>query len=105
MQGGLAYFVLSLPFVAICAWISSNIDSPFGALVLCLLIVGFPAVLLKLFNPAIGVDFMHKLWPTGWNFGMLNSQFSVVVMTAIVLLLFTVGFLWLGLRGFQKRDL
>jgi len=94
IQGGIAYFILSLPFVAICAWMSSNIESPFGSLVLCLLIVGFPAILLKIMKSTANVDFLEKLWPTGWKFGMLNSSIGVVAMTCVVLLLFTVGFLW-----------
>lgn len=105
MQGGLAYFMLCLPFVALCAWLSSSIDSPFGSLVLCLLIVGFPSILLKMFNHYMDDGFLDKLWPTGWKFGMLHSSFGTVCVTGLVLVLFTVGFLWIGLRGFQKRDL
>lgn len=105
MQGGLAYFMLSLPFVALCAWISSSFESPFGSLLLCMVLTGLPAIFLKILNRYIADDFLHKLWPTGWKFGMLNSNFGMVAMTAAVLSIFTIGFLMLGLRNFQKRDL
>lgn len=105
LQGGIAYFMLCLPIVALCAWLSSSIDSPFGSLVLCLLTVGLPGVFLMLLNRYMEDGFLDKLWPTGWKFGMLNSHFGTVCLTGLVLSLFTIGFLMLGLRGFQKRDL
>ncbi len=105
VQGGVAYFMLSLPFVALCAWISSSFESPFGSLLLCLLFTGLPAIFLKMLNRYLDADFSHKFWPTGWKFGMLNSDLTMVLLTGTVLFLFTVGFLMLGLRSFQKRDL
>ncbi len=41
-QGAIAFFIVCLPIIALCAWVSSSIDSPFGSLVLCLLAVGIP---------------------------------------------------------------
>ncbi len=104
-QGAFAFFLVCLPVIALCAWISSSIDSPFGSLALCLLIVAFPGIFLSFAGDALEMDSLGKLWPTGWKFGMLNSNFGIVSLTTLVLLAFTALFLWIGLSKFQKRDL
>jgi ABC-type Na+ efflux pump permease subunit len=104
-QGVLAFFLVCLPIIALCAWISSCIDSPFGSLALCLLAVAFPGIFFYFAGSALGIDSLDKLWPTGWKFGMLNSHLGTVSLTALVLLAFTALFLWIGMSKFQKRDL
>ncbi len=105
LQGIVAFFLLCLPFVALCSWISGSIDSPFGSLTLCLLTVGFPGLLLMMMNIYAKKDFFDKFWPTGWKYGILNSNFGTVALSAFILLAFTAFFLFIGLRSFQKRDL
>jgi len=105
LQGFFAFFLICLPFVALCSWISGCIDSPFGSLAICLLIVGFPVVILMMLNIYGKQDFFDKFWPTGWKYGILNSQFGTVALSSVVLLAFTSLFLFIGLRNFQKRDL
>lgn len=105
IQGGLSYFMLSLPFVALCAWVSSVFESPFGSLLVCMMMVGLPVIFLKILNRYVEIDSLDKFWPTGWKFGILHSELSNVIMSIGALLIFTVVFLLLGLRGFQKRDL
>ncbi len=104
-QGAIAFFIVCLPIIALCAWVSSSIDSPFGSLVLCLLAVGIPWLFFSYGGSILDIDYLNKFWPTGWKFGMLNSNFGIVSLSALALLAFTAVFTWIGLCKFQKRDL
>ena len=114
LQGLAAVFFLSLPYIALCAWISCLLDTPFGSLAICLLISGFSVVLLYVLKLAlissINVDpeslgWLFKTVPWGWKYDLLHGD-PMVRLTAILAMLgFTALFLWLGLRHFQKRDL
>lgn len=106
-QGYLACIGLSLPYLAMCAWISGGIDSPFGALTLCLLVAGFPILFLKLADATIRgeQDWLMRLLPWGWKFDLLSSNVLTRLVGFGMMGLFTVFFLWVGFRHFHKRDL
>ena len=114
LQGLAAVFFLSLPYIALCAWISCMLDTPFGSLAICLLISGFSLVILYVFKLTLiasmkvdpeSLDWLFKTVPWGWKYGLLHGA-PAARMTAILAMLgFTTIFLWLGLRHFQKRDL
>jgi hypothetical protein len=107
LQGVLALGFVALPYVALCAWISALIDSPFGALVLCLLLVGFPVLFLGQLARAAKWDAetVLRVLPWGWKYDLLASDPGTRLLAFAVMAAFTAVFLWLGLRHFQKRDL
>ena len=98
---------VSLPYVAMCAWLSGLIDSPFGALTICLLLTGFPVLFLSLLSTALRVEVadLHRILPWGWKYDLLSADVGTRFAAYGVMLAFTSLFLWLGLRSFQKRDL
>jgi hypothetical protein len=113
-QGLTAVFFLSLPYIALCAWISCMLDTPFGSLAICLLISGFSVVILYVLKltliTSVKVDpeslgWLFKTVPWGWKYDLLHGALTVRLTAIMAMLGFTVGFLFLGLRHFQKRDL
>jgi hypothetical protein len=106
LQGLLALTFLSLPYVAVCAWISAANDSPMVSLVLCKLVIG--GVVLAAFlgqlawEPAYAVNY---LLPWGIQDQLLAPELSTVALTAAGCLLYTIVYGWLGARKFQTRDL
>lgn len=105
LRGTFSVLVVSLPVVALCAWISSNIGSAFGSLVISLLVIGFPSILLYVANLTLKVEYLPKLWFPAWKYGTLNSHVATAASSYAVLLGFALLFLWLGLMRFKKRDL
>lgn len=106
VQGLLALSFLSLPYVAVCAWISAANDSPMVSLVLCKLVIG--GVVLVAFIAGARWDFMYMvnyLLPWGIQNKLLAPDTSTVVLTALGCLAYTVIFAWLGGRKFALRDL
>jgi ABC-type multidrug transport system permease subunit len=101
----LAFFALSLPFIAICAWISAAIDSPFASLTLSTVIIGLGGAFLKVFGTQLKSDWLNKTFPTGWKYELLSSDLGVTLIAHGALLLFTAFFLYVGLKKFQTRDL
>jgi len=106
-QGLLACIALSLPYLAMSAWISSAIDSPFGSLTLCLLVTGFPILFLKLADVTVRGDqeWLMRLLPWGWKFELLSSSIATRLIAFGMMGVFTLFFLWVGLRNFHARDL
>ncbi len=108
LQGGLALLVISLPYIALCAWFSCLIDAPFGALAICLLMVLFPVGILKMTNNMVlkgKHDWLELLTPWGWKYDLLSSDIVTRLIACGVMLGFTAVFLALGMRAFAKRDL
>ena len=107
LQGLVALFFISLPYIALCAWMSAAIDSPFGSLVLCLLITDLSWVLIKMFctvahlDASVGLRFL----PWGWKYELLSGDPGRRLLAIGVILGFTALCLLLGLRTFHKRDL
>lgn len=107
LQGYVAFLVLALPFAAMCAWISSAIDSPFGSLVICALLVGFPIMFFAIANATLGGDapWLQRLLPWGWKYDLLAGDVGTRLGGYGMMLAFTGLFLLLGLRHFRRRDL
>ena len=107
LQGFLALLFLSLPYIAMCGWISSLFDSAFASLAICLLLVGGPIVAFKLVDAASRTDlaWLERLLPWGWKYELLSGDLGTRVLAYAVMLGFTAFFLLLGLRHFQRRDL
>ncbi len=105
-QGYLAMAIYSLPWVALCAWVSTGIDSPFGALVIDQLLIGFWPILVYMAKGALpAAGNLGYLMPWGWKWWLVHPSPLHWLVGTVVMLAFTALFLWLGLRHFQKRDL
>ena len=113
-QGLFAILALSLPYAALCAWISSVLDSAFGSLAICLLVTGFVVLLITLFQ-SIGavsmqvkpesIAWLQRLTPWGWKYELLSGNLQTRLLAYLAMTGFTGFFLWLGFRSFEKRDL
>jgi ABC-type transport system involved in multi-copper enzyme maturation permease subunit len=104
--GYLRVFIFALPYVALCSWISSSIDTPFGALVLTLLF----AYLWPLFvSIASGTNesagYLQYATPWGFKWWLFSEKPLEVAGGVGVMLAFTAGLLALGSNRFGKRDL
>ena len=106
-QGFLAIWLLILPYVALCTWISASTDSAFGALALCLVLAGGPILFLKILDATLTWDlaWMDRLIPWGWKYELLSGDVGTRATAYLVMLGFTLLFLFLAFRSFHKRDL
>lgn len=107
LHGFLALFFLSLPYIAMCGWLSAMFDSAFGSLAICLLVAAFPIIFFKMVNWASESDlaWLDQLLPWGWKYDLLSGDIGTRLLAYGVMLGFTAVFLVLGMRQFQKRDL
>jgi hypothetical protein len=106
LQGFVALVFLSLPYVAVCAWISAGVDSPMVSLVLCKLVIA--GVLLTAVVGQIAWEPLYKLlWLLPWGVQnyLLAPDVLTVVLTAAGCLGYTAVYAWLGARKFRTRDL
>jgi hypothetical protein len=106
LQGLFALCVLTLPYVALCAWLSASTDSPMTSLVIANAVIG--GVLLGAFLVArqweIG-SYLAYLLPWGVQKLLLKPENSTVLLAAAACLGYTAVFAWLGQRKFGTRDL
>lgn len=107
LQGWVALVFLALPYLAMCSWISAAIDSPFGALVLVLLLASLPLAFLAAAASILRLDFasLGRILPWGWKYELLQGALGTRLLAMVVMVGFTGLFLLLGLRTFHKRDL
>jgi len=105
LQGLFALSILTLPYVAVCAWISASNDSPMTSLFVASAVIG--GVLLAAFLAQLKWDGGHWIgWllPWGVQKQLFRPELSIVVLTGGACLLYTVVFAWLGARKFRTRD-
>ncbi len=108
LQGFLAILLLVLPYIAMCAWFSSMLDSAFGSLAVCLTAAGLPIIFLSLADKiAVSTDlsWLVRLIPWGWKYDLLAQDVGTRLLAYGVMLGFTALFLGLGFLTFSKRDL
>ncbi|MGW8370555.1 MAG: hypothetical protein ACWGPN_17980, partial [Gammaproteobacteria bacterium] len=106
LQGLLALIILSLPYIAVCAWVSAANDSAMVSLVISQLLIG-GVVLTALLGQFIWepVYLVNYLMPWGIQNHLLAPEASTVVLTIGGCLLYTAFYAWLGARKFRTRDL
>lgn len=106
LHGFLALTVLSIPYIALCAWFSASNDSPIVSLLFCSLVIGgvpLAAYLGKLaWEPARHVKY---LLPWGFQNRLLHPDLATVGSTALLCLVYAAVFLWIGFVRIEKRDL
>jgi hypothetical protein len=106
LQGLVALVFLSLPYVAVCAWISASNDSPMVSLVLCKLVIGGIVLAAVLGQYAWEpLRYLNYLLPWGVQNYLLAPGLTTVALTAAACLGYTAVFAWLGARKFGMRDL
>jgi hypothetical protein len=111
LYGWAAVNLFSLPYLALCTWISTTVASPFGALAVAQLSIGVPIVLINYaqlmgsFGESGKLDWLDRLTPWGWKFDLLHPDVGTVATAVGVMLGFFALFFFLGARHFVKRDL
>jgi hypothetical protein len=107
LQGFIAIVLLSVPYIAMCTWISCSMDSAFGALALCLVLTGGPMILIKILDATLtwDLEWLGRLIPWGWKYELLSGDVATRVTAYLVMLGFTALFLFLAFRTFHRRDL
>lgn len=106
LQGVIVLSVLTLPYIAVCAWISASNDSPMVSLVIASAVIG--GVLLGAFVAQLRWDYGYLIgWLLPWGIqkSLFRPELTTVFMTAVACLLYTAFFAWLGARKFARRDL
>jgi ABC-type transport system involved in multi-copper enzyme maturation permease subunit len=107
--GGLGFaalVILSLPYVALCGWISATIDSPFGSLALCGVVIGgVPLFVLigKIWSEHANIA--SYLLPWGIQNDLFHFEAVRVALAALACLGYAAVYLALGYRIFSRRDL
>ncbi len=106
LRAWLAVTVLTFPYAALAAWISSAVDSPFGSLVISNLLVGsIPLFALLGKSNFEWLTYIVYLIPWGTTNGLLHYDLNRVVATIGASAIYSVVFLAFGYRYFAKRDL
>jgi hypothetical protein len=105
-QGYLRMMIFTLPYVALCAWISSTMESAFGSLAISLLVAFF----LPLFLGIAGsfedtVKYAQYISPWGWKYWLLEPLGGKFFAGLGAMFGFTGLFLFLGHKKFTTRDL
>ena len=106
LQGLFALSILSLPYVAVCAWLSACTDSPMTSLVMSTAVIGgvlLGAVIAQ--SRFDGGGWLAWLLPWGVQQHLFRPELHIVALTAIACLLYMAFFAWLGARKFGSRDL
>ena len=105
--GYLRILMFSIPYIALCAWISSTFSSSFGSLVLSLLFAyGVPIFVLIAKGMTSGyAGYLDYLVPWGYKWWLFSEQPAMVAAGTGVMVAFTAALIWVGNYLFQKRDL
>jgi hypothetical protein len=104
--GYLRVIIFALPYMALCAWISGAVSSPFGSLVLALVFAYiWPLFVMIGSRTQPAFSYAQYLTPWGYKWWLFSERVWMVGLGALVMLAFTAVLLLLGLRHFGKRDL
>lgn len=107
LAGGYVRLVLfALPYMALCAWVSGAVSSPFGSLVLALVFAYvWPMFVAIGSQTQAAFSYAQYLTPWGFKWWLFSERAWMVGLGAVVMLAFTAVLVLLGLRHFTKRDL
>ncbi len=104
--GVVALLVVTLPYVALCAWVSAAVSSSFVSLTVTSAIIG-GVPLLAIGGRMAWAPLRHldMLLPWGFQTRLFHPDLGQVGIAVAGCLLQTVLFGWLGYRKFTTRDL
>lgn len=101
-----ALAVVTLPYVALCAWISTSIGSSFASLTVVSLIIGGVPLFAMLgratWAPA---EYINYVLPWGFQTRLFHPETTQVALAVGGCALQTAFYGWLGYRKFTTRDL
>jgi len=106
LHGFLALAISTLPYIALCSWISTLVDSPFLSLVIAKMVIG--GVLLLAFLGSLAwrpVIYLNFALPWGIQNHLLHPQLTHSLGTTLACLAYMLVFLFLGYYRFETRDL
>jgi len=106
LYGTGAMICVSLPYIALCGWISSAIGAPFASLTVNSLIIGgvpLLATLGKMTHEYAG--YLLYTLPWGFQTRLFHHEPAQVGLAVAGCMLLTALFTWLGYRNFTTRDL
>ncbi|MCB9877535.1 MAG: hypothetical protein H6835_08045 [Planctomycetes bacterium] len=106
VYGVLALTVVTLPYLALCAWISASVSGAFTSLTVVSLVVGgVPLVAMfgRMSHEAAG--YVNFLLPWGFQTRLFHYEPTQVALAGAGCALQTVLYTWLGYRKFTRRDL
>ncbi len=106
LRGFLVISIYTLPFVAICSWVSCAIDSPFGSLSLCYLLIGGVPLMVWIaekMNEHAGN--LRYITPNAYKQWLFDPNIGKALGGGAIMLAFTAFFLFIGTRHFEGRDL
>lgn len=104
--GVFALVVETLPYVALCAWVSASVSSSFVSLTVTSVIIGgvpLAAMFGRFGTPH--AEWISWLLPWGFQLRLLHPDLHQCALAAGGCLLQAVVFTWLGYRKFTTRDL
>lgn len=106
LWGFAAMTIASMPYIALCSWISASVDSPFGSLTIANIVIGavplFALIGRASWKPLANVNY---LLPWGVQTYLLHPDASKVLLAVAACAGYTVLFLFLGHMRFVRRDL
>ncbi|MFN6194612.1 MAG: hypothetical protein ACK5BN_12415 [Planctomycetota bacterium] len=101
-----ALLVETLPYLALCAWLSASFSSSFVSLTIVTLIIGgVPLAALLARSAWFPARHLDMLLPWGYQLRLFHPDLSQVALAAGGCLLHAALFTWLGHRKFTTRDL
>ena len=106
LQGTLMMVVVSLPYTALCGWISTAAGGSFTSLTLASLAIGGVPLLASLGSLQFdSAQYVNWLLPWGFQSRLLHHDPLQQGLAIGGCLLQTAVFVWLGHRTFLRRDL
>ncbi len=101
-----ALAVASVPYIAMCAWISGTIDSLFGSLISCVMVIS-GVKLIAMFGKSAWskIEYLEWLLPWGVQTHLMAPEAAYRLGAGAICLVYTVLFLFLGNYFFNRRDL
>ncbi|MBL8736313.1 MAG: hypothetical protein JNL12_07810 [Planctomycetes bacterium] len=106
LQGTLMMVVVSLPYTALCGWISTAAGGSFTSLTLASLAIGGVPLAASLGSLQFeSAQYVNWLLPWGFQSRLLHHDLLQQALAIGGCLLQTTVFVWLGHRTFTRRDL
>lgn len=104
--GLLALALVTIPYVALCAWLSTLIDSPFGSLSVAAIVVGGIPLMALLGGTAWEpIGWLRYAIPWGVQPYLMHYSWAYAAGAAAACVAYTALFAALGHRYFVRRDL